>query len=98
MSDKLKLTPILDRAFVAYTEVVAPNEVGGILLPEGFNPDKTPGIIYAQVEILAVGPAVQSIKVGQKVIVAKSQMERIAFGDHVYWLINEKAVTGIVPQ
>ena len=96
MSEKLNLKPILDRAFVDYTEVVAANEVGGILLPEGFNPDKTPGIIYAQVTVLATGPDVKSIVPGQQVIVAKTQMERITFDGHVYWLINEKAVTGVV--
>ena len=91
----LKLSPLFDRAFISYADIALPNEVGGIILPPDFDPNKGV-IIYVEALVIATGPTCQWLKVGQKVIVPKSQIERIKLGNDWHYLINEKSVNGIV--
>ena len=93
---KLKLIPIADRAIVDYKEVVQKNEVEGILLPDGFTPGGKTETLYVEAKIVAIGPDVKWLKVGQKVIVAKPRIERIVFDGHTYWQIVEAAVSAIL--
>ena len=95
MPKKLKLTPINDRAFIDYADVAEPNEVGGILLPENF--DRGQGkVLYVEATVLSCGPECKQLRPGQKIIVAKGHIERIAIGKELHFLINEKSVNGIV--
>ena len=95
MSKKLKLTPIADRLFIDYPDVALPNEVGGIILPPDFDPNKGT-IIYVEAKVIATGPDCKWVESGDTILVAKNQTERITHDGNLYFLINEKAVCGVV--
>jgi co-chaperonin GroES (HSP10) len=97
MPAKLKLQPTEARCFVEYNEAPLPDEVGGILLPSTF--DRNQGqVLYVEATIVATGPLCTQVHVGDKVIMAKTNIERVKFGELVYHLIVERSITGIVVQ
>lgn len=91
---KLDLQPLFDRIFVGDPDAGAeePGMVGGIHLPPG----QMNSIGYALLEVIAVGPDVKNIEKGNRVLVARPQVELVAFDGNKYWRTAAPAVIGVV--
>lgn len=92
---RLNLEPVLDRVIISSPDEGAEEQgvVDGIHLPQGsvaaFN-------AYARVKVLAVAPSINSVKVGDEILVVKPQCEKAAFDGNDYWYTTEVAIIGIV--
>ncbi len=102
MSNRPKLKPLLDRAFIEFAvDPDAPMDEtkrGGIITPAGFapRPPEGAGFPYYTAKIVAVGPEVKQIKIGDEIAIARNNVEKFSIGEHTFWQINERAVAGIV--
>lgn len=91
---KLDMQPLFDRIFVGDPDAGAeePGMIGGIHLPPG----QMNSIGYALIEVIAVGPDVKGIEKGDRVLVARPQVERVNFDGNDYWRTAAPAVIGVV--
>lgn len=91
---KLELQPLFDRIFVSNPDAGAeePGMVGGIHLPPGH----VNHIGYALLEVHSVGPDVRGIDRGNRILVARPQVERVNFEGNDYWRTAAVAVIGVV--
>lgn len=91
---RLDMQPLFDRIFVTNPDSGEdePGMVGGIHLPPG----QINRIGYALLDVLAIGPDVRGVEKGNKILVARPQVERVNFDGNDYWRTAAPAVIGVI--
>lgn len=103
MPAKPILKPLFDRAFIEFE--IDPDKpvekIGDLVMPSGFVPKPNKegfGLPYYQAAIVAIGPDVKQLKVGDIIVIPRDRVERFSVGEHDWCQITEKSVVGIVAQ
>lgn len=94
---RLNLQPVQDRITITDPDAGDTGDLGkigaihlpGVTQRTDFNP-------YAKVIVIAVGPDVKTVKVGDELIVVRPQCTKLAFDGQIYFWTTEAAVMGIV--
>lgn len=90
---RLNLQPIGAQLFVEMGNEDDPQQIGGIHLPVGaqstFNQ-------FKEVPVVSVGPEVKQVKAGDKVLLARAQVDRVVHEGNDYWRTTETAIIGII--
>lgn len=87
----LKLAATLNYILLDMPNELSPETVNGIFVGKSQKPF-TP---YALVDVLAVGPDVKSVKVGDRVLVVRPQVDQATFDGNNYYRTTESAVVGV---
>lgn len=92
--ERLPLVPLFDCLFVEDPDggTDDPGMIGDIHLPPG----TINTIGYALLAVHSTGPDVKGISVGDKVLVSRPQVDKIAFEGNNYFRTRSTAVIGVV--